>query len=233
MTTDPPGIASTGDVTTKGERTRQSIVAHGIETAHRIGLGGLTIGELATATGLSKSGLYAHFRSKEALQIAVLDAAADQFTDAVLRPALRAPRGEQRIRELFERWLTCGMRSEPGGALFVKAATELDEQPGPVRDSLAAHHRALILTIETIVRAGAADGAFGADADARQFATDLYGVMLAFYHAHRLLREPAAASRARSAFATLLAALTAGADPRGAPAPTPPLDAEQNTGTRR
>jgi AcrR family transcriptional regulator len=191
---------------TKGARTRQAIVSHGIQAAYRIGLGGLTIGELAAGTGLSKSGLYSHFGSKEALQLAVLDEAAERFTDAVVRPALRAPRGEARVRELFERWLGCGIRREPGGCLFVKAATELDEQRGPVHDRLVAHHRALTATIETIVRTG--DGAFRADADPAQLATDLYGVMLAFYLTHRLLQDPSAETRARAAFTTLLAALT-------------------------
>lgn len=216
-----PVTTATASPHTKGERTRQTIVDHGVATAYRIGLGRLTIGELATSTGLSKSGLYAHFGSKETLQLAVLDEAATRFTDAVIRPALQAPRGEPRLRALFDRWVQCGTDREPGVCLFVKAATELDEQPGPVRDRLAAHHRALIATIETVVRTS--DGGFRADADGRQVAADLYGVMLSFYLSHRLLRDSAAEHHARTAFEALLAAL--------APAP-PPTCPDHATGNR-
>lgn len=196
----------TAVLTPKGERTRQVILSQALETAYRRGLGGLTIGDLAAGSGLSKSGLFAHFGSKEALQIAVLDEAAEQFAASVVRPALRAPRGEARVRALVDRWLGCGIRREAGGCVFVKAATELDEQDGPVRDRLAAHHRALADTIEAVVRSGISAGAFRPDTDPRQFANDLYGVMLAFYHAHRLLRAPGAEDRARTAVDALLAA---------------------------
>lgn len=213
----------------KGERTRRTIVDHAVATAYRVGLGRLTIGDLAAGTGLSKSGLYAHFGSKEALQLAVLDAAATRFTAAVVRPALRAPRGEARLRALVDRWVTCGTSRDPGVCLFVKAATELDEQPGAVRDRLAELHRALIATIETIVRTS--DGAFRPDADGHQLATDVYGVMLSFYLAHRLLQDPAAERHARVAFESLLTALAPASsrdpslDPPAGPPAGRPADA--------
>ncbi len=213
----------------KGERTRRTILDHAVTTAYRVGLGRLTIGELATGTGLSKSGLYAHFGSKETLQLAVLDEAATRFTVAVVRPALQAPRGEPRLRALFGRWMACGMARDPGVCLFVKAATELDEQPGAVRDRLADLHRSLIATIETIVRND--DGELRAGADGRQLAFDVYGVMLSFYLAHRLLQDPAAERRARAAFDALLAALSGSPSPAPLPAPPPP-DSDQMTGSR-
>lgn len=189
--------------------TRQAILHQGVETAYRVGLSGLTIGELAGATGLSKSGLYAHFRSKESLQIDVLNQARTEFIDSVIRPALSVPRGETRVRELFERWVVCGRTRMPGGCLFVKAASELDEQIGPVRDQLVQDHRDLYDTIAQIFRTGITEGQFRADADPMQFAADLDGVMLAFYHWHRLLDDPAAEARARRAFDTLLDAARA------------------------
>lgn len=190
----------------KGARTREVILRHGVDTAYRVGLSGLTVGALATTSGLSKSGLFAHFNSKETLQLAVLAQARQDFIDSVIRPALATPRGEPRARELFERWIICGKTRMPGGCLFVKAATELDEQTGPVRDQLTQDHRDLYDTIAQVFRTGIDEGHFRADTDPLQFASDLYGTMLAFYHAHRLLDDDEAETRARHSFETLLTA---------------------------
>ncbi len=188
----------------KGALTRQAILHHGVEVAYRVGLGGLSIGTLATGTGMSKSGLFAHFGSKESLQLEVLAQARAEFVDTVVRPALAMPRGEPRVRALFEQWLACGRARMPGGCLFVKAATEFDEQDGPVRDQLVRDHRDLYDSIAQIFRTGIAEGHFRADADPDQFAADLDGVMLAYYHANRLLDDPAAEARARNAVEALL-----------------------------
>lgn len=189
---------------TKGDRTREAILERALEHSCRVGLAGLTIGDLARDTGMSKSGLYAHFGSKEALQIAVIDAAAEEFTRNVVVPALAAPRGEARILALVDLWLDCGRTRQPGGCLIVKASTELDEQPGPLRDRLRAHHRRLDDAIARILAGGISERQFRHDVDMHQFATDLYGVMLAFYHGYRLLADPDAETRARAAVAALL-----------------------------
>lgn len=191
---------------TKGAATRQAILHQGVEVAYRVGLGGLSIGVLAAGTGMSKSGLFAHFGSKESLQLEVLARARAEFVDNVIRPALAAPRGEPRVRALFERWLESGRARMPGGCLFVKAATEFDEQTGPVRDALVRDHRDLYDSIAQIFRTGITEGHFREDADPEQFAADLDGVMLAYYHANRLLDDPAAETRARRAVEALLAA---------------------------
>lgn len=193
----------------KGAATREVILHHGVETAVRVGLSGLTIGELAASTGLSKSGLFAHAKSKESLQLQVLAQAREEFIDAVVRPALGATRGEPRVRALFEHWLTCGRTRMPGGCLFVKAAAEYDERPGPVRDQLVRDHTDLQETIAQVFSTGIAEGHFRQDADPAQFAADLHGVMLAYYHSFRLLDDPAAESRARRAFEGLLDAVRA------------------------
>ena len=160
---------------------------------------------LAEDLQLSKSGLFGHFRSKEALQIQVLDHAASRFVEAVVRPALAQPRGEPRLRSLFHRWLDWARSSPmPGGCLFVAAATELDDQAGPVRDRLEQLQRDWLGVIATSYRKGIEEGHFSEDADPDQFAHDLYGVMLAYHHAHRLLRDPEAEARARHAFQALL-----------------------------
>jgi AcrR family transcriptional regulator len=200
----------------KGALTRQTILEHAVDLATRVGLEGLTIGRLATELELSKSGLFAHFQAKEALQLQVLEAAAARFVDGVVRPALTAPRGEPRLRAVFDRWVGWEQRGAPGGCFFVAAATELDDRPGPVRDRLVQLQKDWLDTIANTVRTGVAEGHFRGDVDPPQFAHDLYGVMLAYHHASRLLRDPRALERARHAFAALLDAIRAEPGRKGA-----------------
>lgn len=190
----------------KGAETRQTILHHGVEAAARVGLSGLTIGELATATGLSKSGLFAHVKSKEALQLQVLAQAREQFIDDVIRPALTVQRGEPRVRALFDRWLIVLRDNMPGGCLFIKSAVEYDERPGPVREQLVRDHTDLRESVAQVFRTGIGEGHFRDDADPAQFASDVQGVMFSYYHAHRLLNDPQAEAQARRAFEALIAA---------------------------
>jgi AcrR family transcriptional regulator len=191
----------------KGEETRTAILDRGVQLATQVGLEGLTIGRLATDLNLSKSGLFAHFRSKEALQIQVLDAAAERFVDEVVKPAVREPRGEPRVRALFNRWLAwTKSNSGPGGCLFVAAAAELDDRPGPVRDRLVALQKGWLEMIAIVFRTGVTEGGFRQDLDPEEFAHDLYSVMLGFHHADRLMRDPRAEKRANAAFGRLLSA---------------------------
>ena len=99
---------------TKGQETKGAILDEALALASRVGFTGLTIGQLAEQTGMSKSGLFAHFRSKEQLQLQTLAHAATRFIDTTVRPTLAAPRGETRLRELFDRWLDLGDRGAPG-----------------------------------------------------------------------------------------------------------------------
>lgn len=192
----------------KGQATREAIVQRGVRLATQTGLEGLTIGRLATELGLSKSGLFGHFRSKEALQVQVLDAAAERFVDEIVKPAVREPRGEPRVAALFERWLAWSKsNSGPGGCLFVAAAAELDDRPGRVRDRLVELQKGWLETISIVFRAGVAEGRFLTDADPVQFAHDLYSVMLGYHHAWRLMRDPRAEERARAAFERLLSSV--------------------------
>ena len=192
----------------KGEATRTVILDRGVRLATQIGLEGLSIGRLATDLGLSKSGLFAHFRSKEALQIQVLDAAAERFVEEVVKPAVREPRGEPRVAALFEHWLGWAKsNSGLGGCLFVAAAAELDDRPGPVRDRLVELQKGWLDTIGIVYRTGVDERHFRADADPGQFAHDLYSLMLGYHHAWRLMRDPRAEERARAAFERLLASV--------------------------
>lgn len=200
----------------RGEETRQAILTHALGLATRVGFEGLTIGRLAEDLHLSKSGLFAHFKAKETLQVQVLELAGRRFVDEVLRPALGVPRGEPRLRELFRRWLAWERSpSLPGGCPFIAAATELDDRPGPARDFLVRSLKDLSDAIVTMARAGIEEGHFRADLDCEQLAHDLSGIFLAYHRAARLMKDPRAAARAEAAFEALVRA----ARPSGAPAP--------------
>jgi AcrR family transcriptional regulator len=191
----------------KGTATRERIVERAFRRASRDGLKGVTIGTLATDLGISKSGLFAHFGSKEHLQVAVLRAAADRFTQKVIRPAFaRSPRGEPRIRLFFQYWIDwLDDPAMPGGCLFFAAATELDDIEGPPRALLASTMRELHATIAKAARMAVEENHFHPRLDTEQFAFELFGIVLAHHHRRRLLREPSAGSRARVAFERLLA----------------------------
>src|SRR5438132_7757794 len=197
----------------KGERTREAILAHALALATRIGFEGLTIGRLAEDLHMSKSGLFAHFRSKEALQVAALRRAEGLMIDAVVKPALTAPRGELRVRALFQGWLTWEQSPTlPGGCPFVTASFELDDQPGPVRDFVVQTLRDWNDTIAGAARIAVQEGHFRADLDCEQFAQDCQGIGLGFVHASRLMRDPQARARADRAFDALVSAARASTD---------------------
>jgi AcrR family transcriptional regulator len=200
---------ATSRAATKGEDTRAAILDQAADLASRVGLGGLTIGTLATQTGLSKSGLFGHFSSKEALQVSVLQRAREHFVDAVLRPTLSVPRGEARVRALLEHWLAWQRDGLSGGCLFVDAVSEFDDQEGPVRAELLRAERDKAESVRTILGAAVAEGDLVADLDLDQFAFELEGIVLAHHHATRMMRDPAASDRAAAAFERLLDAARA------------------------
>jgi AcrR family transcriptional regulator len=193
----------------KGELTRHAILEHAMRLSTRIGLEGLTIGRLATDLDLSKSGLFAHFDSKVALQVQILEFAGARFVDAVIRPALAMPRGEPRLRALFEHWMKWPKRDASIGCFFVAAAAELDDRPGPARDVLVQQQRDWMETMATVARTAVSEGHFRKDTDPEQVAQDLHGIMLAYHHAFRLLGDKKAEKRARTSFEALIVAARA------------------------
>jgi AcrR family transcriptional regulator len=195
----------------KGEETRQAILARAFELATVVGVSGLSIGRLAEEMGLSKSGLFAHFGSKEALEVAVVEEASRQFVQEVMVPALRHPRGEPRLRALFDNWMQWGQR--PGGCFFVGASAELDDRPGAPRDALTRSIKDWVDELAKAVRIAVSEGHFRADVDPDQVAFEIYGLMLGMHTFHRFLREPTTLERSRTAFERLLAASRA-ASPR-------------------
>jgi AcrR family transcriptional regulator len=195
----------------KGEQTRAAILDRAVQLASAVGLEGLTIGRLASEAALSKSGLFAHFASKEALQVQTLERAAERFVQVVVKPGLAARRGEPRVRELFERWLRWPAEvPQPGGCIFVAASAELDDRPGPARDRLAQLQRDWLDVLAGAVRVARDEGHLRAGVDPEQFAFEMYGIMLVTHLASRLLRDRQAVPRARRAFERLLESARAG-----------------------
>jgi AcrR family transcriptional regulator len=191
----------------KGELARKTILRRAVQLGSKVGLSGLTIGRLAADLRRSKSGVFAHFQSKEALQAATIRFAADSFLETVIRPALKSPRGEERVREIFSQWLDWP-KHDPlqGGCFFVAAASELDDRPGPLRDLLVELQSGWLDVLAGTVRMAVEKGDFRPGVDAEQFAHDTYGVMLAFHHASRLLGDRKAEERAKASFEALLRA---------------------------
>ena len=190
---------------TKSDTSRAAILEQSVDLASVVGLEGLTIGALASHAGFSKSGLFAHFGSKETLQLETLRAAAERFTNAVIKPALHTPRGIMRVQELFDRWLAWAARDgAPGGCLFVTASIELDDQDGRVRDYLVEQQGAWQDLIARTVDYAVGTGDFRQDLDSRQFAHELQSLFLGFNYAQRLMHDGAAEARTRAAFARLL-----------------------------
>jgi AcrR family transcriptional regulator len=190
---------------TKGERTKAAILDAALRIVSRAGLDGLTIGTLADATGMSKSGLFAHFGSREELLLAVLAHGQAEFTEVVFQPALAKPRGLPRLKAMFTNWLDWTESAElPGGCPMIGGATEFDDKPGPVRDMLAGGQRTWIDTLKRTVRQAVEEGQLPAATDPEQIAFEMFGIALVVHHHRRLLGYPKARARALAALDKLL-----------------------------
>jgi AcrR family transcriptional regulator len=191
--------------TTKGEDTRYQILAAAVEQASTAGFESLTIGTLAEKTGMSKSGLFAHFGSKLDLQIAALDESARQFTEAVFLPALKAPRGVKRLRALFENWITWPQRAKlSGGCPIDSASREYDHRPGAMRDAVMERQRLLDRELSKAAQLAVDAGEFAAHTDTRQVAFEFLAIVLVFYRSESILGAEDARKRARVAFDRLI-----------------------------
>ena len=189
----------------KGRRTRNAILDTALAEASTVGLCGISIGGLARRMELSKSGLFAHFGSKEGLQLQILETARDRFVETVVAPALRLPRGEPRIRGMFENWLSWSRASFlPGGCPFISTANELDDVPGLLRDFLVDSQRDWLAALAMAARISVEEGHLASDLDVDQFAYEFYSLILAYHHFHRLLEDPDTERRCRTAFDELI-----------------------------
>jgi AcrR family transcriptional regulator len=193
----------------KGEETRAAILRKAATVASVHGLEGLSIGRLAELTGLSKSGLFGHFGSKEALQKSVLESVVDDFRSLVILPALREPTGLARLRRLFAEWLTWAAEDEKiGGCPLLAASIELDDQPGELRDYLVAQQKAWLDCIARMAAKAVTQAELRRDLDVEQFAFQFNCIGLGFNFAHRLMEDAHARRRANAAFEQLIASAT-------------------------
>ncbi len=197
----------------KGRQTRATILDAALALASQIGLEGFSIGEVADLTGMSKSGVFAHFGSREGLQIAVLREYHARFEEDVFVPALELPRGLPRLRALFVRWIQRVSVEIDSGCIYISGAVEFDDRPGPVRDALVAMVRAWQQALERAIRSAVAEGHLRADADPRQLLFEIHGLVLALHHDARFLRHAGAEARAATAFERLLEQYAVGATP--------------------
>jgi AcrR family transcriptional regulator len=190
---------------TKGEATRAQILAAAVEQASASGFESLTIGTLAEHTGLSKSGLFAHFGSKVELQMAALDEAARLFTEAVFLPALKAPRGLKRMRALFENWMAWPLEGHmPGGCPIDAATREYQHQEGPMREMVLERQKTLERELRRMIQLAVDTGELSPRTDAVQVAFELIGIVLSCYRAEMVHGRDESRRRARKAFEQLV-----------------------------
>ena len=204
-TTRAASLPASSAVIHKGQQTKAAIVDAALGLATQIGLEGLSIGALAEVMRMSKSGVFAHFGSREELQISVIREYYARFEEEVFYPALQHPKGMPRLKALFKNWMNRTSVEIDSGCLFISGAVEFDDRPGPVRDALAgsvktwlaAMHRAVVQTKEA--------GHLRSDLDEHQMSFEIHGLILALHYEARFLKTPGSVARAHTGFANILA----------------------------
>jgi AcrR family transcriptional regulator len=211
-----------GRLLAKGQQTKAAIVDAALGLAVQIGLEGLSIGALAEATRMSKSGVFAHFGSREELQISVVREYAARFEADVFEPAMAAPRGLPRLRALFANWMKRVSLEIQSGCVFISGAAEFDDRAGPVRDALCASVNSWLSALTRAVLQAREQGQLPADADEHQVAFEIHGLILALHYDARFLHKPDALERAQVGFEHIVARdAPAVAARRPSPQPSP------------
>jgi AcrR family transcriptional regulator len=210
----------------KGQQTRAAILDAALALATQVGLEGLSIGAVAEAIGMSKSGVFAHFGSREELQISVVREYHRRFEQEVFYPAMAEGRGLPRLRALFRRWMSRTSAEIDSGCLYISGAVEFDDRPGPVRDALVGSVNSWLLAINRAIVQAKEEGHLHAGTDEQQLAFEIHGLILALHYEARLLRTPGSMDRATTGFHNMLRAcgardLPARAAPGTASSPTP------------
>jgi AcrR family transcriptional regulator len=194
----------------KGRQTRAAILNVALVLATQAGLEGLSIGLLAEAMQMSKSGVFAHFGSREELQISVIREYHARFEAEVFLPSMKSPRGLPRLSALFDRWLHRVSVEIDVGCFYISGAVEFDDRPGSVRDALLAMVQSWQNALERTIHLSIDVGHLQASTDPKQLLFELHGLILALHHDARFLRHAGAAQRARIGFESVLSRYVTG-----------------------
>jgi AcrR family transcriptional regulator len=189
----------------KGQQTKATIIEAALGLSTQIGLEGLSIGVLAEVTQMSKSGVFAHFGSREELQISVIREYFARFEQEVFYPALHAERGLPRVEALFHNWMKRVAIEIQSGCIFISGAVEFDDRPGPVRDALATSVQTWLNALFRAVVLAKQCGHLLPNADEHQMAFEIHGLILALHYEARFLKNPGSIERANQGFANILA----------------------------
>lgn len=200
-----PAARTPGRSLAKGQQTKATIVEAALNLATHIGLEGLSIGAIAELTGMSKSGVFAHFGSREELQISVVHEYHDRFEQEVFYPAIEAPRGIPRLRELFGNWMKRTSMEIDSGCIYISGAVEFDDRTGPVRDALAESVSTWLAAMRRTIEQSQECGDLRADADASQLLFEIHGLILALHYEARFLHSEGSIERAHAGFNNILA----------------------------
>jgi AcrR family transcriptional regulator len=207
----PARGAREGRALQKGQQTKAAIVDAALGLATQIGLEGLSIGALAEVTQMSKSGVFAHFGSREELQISVIREYHRRFEEEVFYPAMRDVRGLPRLRALFAHWMKRTSVEIDSGCIYISGAVEFDDRPGPVRDALASSVMTWHAAMKRAIESAKAEGHLDAGVDEEQMLFEIHGLILALHYEARFLKDSGAIARANRGFENILRQCGAGA----------------------
>ncbi|GAA6117945.1 TetR/AcrR family transcriptional regulator [Acidovorax sp. FG27] len=199
------GAARDGRALQKGQQTKAVIVEAALGLATHIGLEGLSIGALADVTGMSKSGVFAHFGSREELQISVVREYHTRFEQEVFYPAMAAPRGVARLRAMFGNWMQRTSIEIDSGCIYISGAVEFDDRAGPVRDALASSVLTWLAAMKRAIEQSMELGELRADVNPEQMLFEIHGLILALHYEARFLQTPGSIDRAHAGFDNILA----------------------------
>lgn len=189
----------------KGQQTKAVIVDAALALAAQIGLEGLSIGAVAEITKMSKSGVFAHFGSREELQISVVREYHARFEQEVFFPALKAERGLPRLRAMFANWMKRTSTEIDSGCIYISGASEFDDRPGPVRDALVESVSIWQAAVLRAIVQSQGEGHLRTDVDERQIAFEIHGLILALHYEARFLQVPGSIGRANIGFDHVIA----------------------------
>ncbi|PAT43620.1 TetR/AcrR family transcriptional regulator [Vandammella animalimorsus] len=204
MTSVRPRSASAA-ISHKGQQTRQTILDAALRLVAQVGLEGLSIGALAELAGMSKSGVFAHFGSREELQIAVIEQYHQGFAQAVFQPALEQSHGLPRLRRMVQLWMQHTVSGVDSG-VFISGAVDFDDRPGPVCQALQHSVRRWMDALQRAVAQSQAAGHLSPDAPPAQLVFEIHALVLALHYEVRFLRNPTALDYAQHGFERLIAA---------------------------